>query len=89
MGATTTSAPRTKSADVLITEAVRLAKPVDTLTRLAEARKALGATSERLHSATHHAIVAARSTEPPATWPEIGSILGVSAQRAQQLARPQ
>lgn len=88
MGATHTSASRPKSADVLITEAVRLAKPLDTLTCLAEARRSLAATTDRLHSATHHAIVAARATEPPATWPEIGTILGVSAQRAQQLARP-
>lgn len=82
------SAPRTKSADVLMTEAARLGNPVDRLRRLADARTALADTGVRLHGRIHEAILDARDAIEPATWPEIGAILGVSAQRAQQLARP-
>lgn len=88
MSNTKTSASRTKSADVLITEAARLVSPVDRLKRLADARAALKVTSAKVDEATHAAIVAARDADPAVTWPEIGTILGVSAQRAQQLARP-
>lgn len=88
MSNTKTSAPRQKSADVLMTEAARLVSPVDRLRRLADARAALKVTAAKLDEATHQAIVDCRADEPAVTWPEIGGILGVSAQRAQQLARP-
>jgi hypothetical protein len=70
-----------------MTEAARLGSPVDRLRRLADARTALADSGARLQGRIHEAIVEARAEEL-ATWPEIGAILGVSAQRAQQLARP-
>ncbi len=82
------SAPRGKSVDVLLHEAGRLKDPVERLKRLADARTQIGRTGSRLHADIQGAIVAARDADTPATWPEIGAILGVSAQRAQQLARP-
>ena len=79
------STARSKSADVLIAEAARTGDPVVRLRRVAAARAAHNGTNEKLAAATEDAIAIARHDS--FTWPYIGEILGVSAQRAQQLSR--
>jgi predicted transcriptional regulator len=81
--ASTTGA--TKSATTILREAERLTDPVRRLNRIAAARAVAETTSKAVHQATAAAIVAAR--EAGITWPAIGEALGVTPQRAQQLAR--
>lgn len=76
----------TKSAVAYLTEARRAKTPETYLEKVAAARAAHAETDAALKVATHDAIVNARSAGT--SWPSIGEALGVSAQRAQQLARP-
>lgn len=76
----------TKSAVALLTEARRAKSPDAYLAKIAAARVAHAETDAALKVATHDAITTARAAGT--SWPAIGEALGVSAQRAQQLARP-
>jgi hypothetical protein len=76
----------TKSAVALLTEARRAKTPEGYLAKVAAAREAHAETETALKTATHDAIVNAR--DGGMSWPSIGAAFGISAQRAQQLARP-
>lgn len=76
----------TKSAVAFLTEARRTNNPETCLAKVAAARVAHADTDTALRAATHDAITMAR--EAGMSWPTIGEVIGVSAQRAQQLARP-
>jgi hypothetical protein len=75
-----------KSAAALINEAVKAKPGLPALAKIAAARAAHADEKVALELATHDVIVEARDEE--LTWPEIGAALGLTAQRAQQLARP-
>lgn len=81
----TTTTRRSPSVDAMLTGAAKLKNPTTRLERIAAARTAHAATSDRLGDATTAAILAARAAG--ITWQAIGTILDISAQRAQQLAR--
>lgn len=74
------------SAHALIAAASKAKHGLPALAKVAAAREAHAAEKARLEAVTHGAIVDAR--DEGLTWPEIGSALGLTAQRAQQLARP-
>lgn len=75
-----------KSATALLTEARKAKTPESYLAKVAAAREAHAATDNDLKVATHDAITNARTAGM--SWPSIGAAIGVSPQRAQQLARP-
>lgn len=76
----------TKGADVLLREARKSKTHDGALSKLAAARAAHATTGHDLKVATHDILNDAVSDGT--TWVSIGEALGVSAQRAQQLARP-
>lgn len=82
--ATATARPP-KGADVLIREAAKAKTGEGRLAKIVEARAAHKATEGDLRQATKEAIAAARADSIP--WSAIGKTLGISSQRAEQLAR--
>ncbi len=60
--------------------------PTDRLARLALVRVELETASAETRALIRSTIVDLRAAEPPPTWAEIGAVLGVTAQRAEQLA---
>ncbi len=76
--------PTTPTADALVSKAERTRDPAKALEQIAHARAAQEDTRARVARATRDAIVRAR--EASMSWPAIGDRLGVSPQRAQQLA---
>lgn len=81
----TATAPA-KGADALIREARKSKTHDGALAKIAAAREAHVATAAALKQATHE--VLADANGDGVSWVTIGEALGVSAQRAQQLARP-
>lgn len=81
--------PKTTKHDLeaLLVDVVHVQDPAARLRKIRELRDAVSSLDAELRAATRDAILELRSFEPPKTWPEIGELLGVSAQRAEQLSR--
>lgn len=60
--------------------------PLERIRAIRAVRDELTATDQRLGDLLAEAITEARELDPPATWHAIGDLLGVTAQRAYQLA---
>lgn len=73
--------------DAALRDVERLSDPTERLRVLAGLREMVGDADRDLRRLLREVIVELRGREPRATWPEIGEILGVSAQRAEQLSK--
>ena len=76
--------PTSPTADALVARATRQRDPARALEHIAQARAAQEESRARVVRATRDVIAAARADGM--SWPAIGDRLGVSPQRAQQLA---
>lgn len=61
--------------------------PVERLRRLATVDEGVSDLATQIRRYKRATILQLRSLDPPMTWPRIGSLLGVSAQRAEFIAR--
>lgn len=71
----------------LLVDVVRVHDPADRLRKIRELRSGVSKLDAELRGATRDAILELRHLAPPMTWAEIGDLLGVSHQRAEQLSR--
>lgn len=71
----------------LLEDVVHVDDPVERLRKIRELELGTSSLGEELRAYKREAILELRRLDPPRTWPEIGELLGVSAQRAEQLSR--
>lgn len=73
--------------DAAIRDVEKLSEPIEQLRILAGLRGMVGDTDRTLRTLLRDVIGELRDKEPRATWTEIGEILSVSPQRAEQLSK--
>lgn len=84
---TSTDGPERVSFVGLLAVVLNVADPRERLRRLATAEAGIDELADHLRRAKRAALLEIRATDPRATWADLGEILGVTGQRAEQLSR--
>lgn len=71
----------------ILEDVVHVDDPVERLRKIRELEDGAATLGADLRAYKREAILELRRLDPPKTWPEIGELLGVTAQRAEQLSR--
>lgn len=77
---------RLDAVGAVVTLLARVADPCERIAAIQAVRAELERYDARFDELTREAILELRAADPPKTWAEIGDMLGVSPQRAYQLA---